>query len=205
MLGKTHMAVGITAGLAIMHPENIQELIAGTGALTIGSVISDIDVGTSESHKDADRIIALSCLAFIAVAAAEAVFHLGIYQRLMRNSSLLRVVAGIVAFLLICAFGKEQPHRSFMHSVLALFLLTGCTQIFFPLVAPYFAIAFMSHLIIDLLNRKNERLLYPLKHGFSLGICSSKGIVNRILFTVGSVCGTALFFALLLRSIKSII
>lgn len=201
MLGKTHMVLGITVGLAIMHPENIQELIAGTGTLTIGSVISDIDIGTSESHKDANRIIMLSCIAFIAVAAVEAIFHLGIYQKLMKNSSLIRVIVGMVAFLFLCAFGKEQPHRSFMHSILALVLLTGCIQMIFPLAVPYFAIAFITHLSIDLLNHRDERLLYPLKGGFSLGICSSKGIVNRVLFAIGSVSAVVLFFALLIRSI----
>lgn len=46
-LGKTHMAVGTAAGLLIMQPQNITELILGTGAAMIGSVISDIDIGTS--------------------------------------------------------------------------------------------------------------------------------------------------------------
>ena len=46
MLGKTHMAVGTAAGLLIMQPQNITELILGTGAAMIGSVISDIDIGT---------------------------------------------------------------------------------------------------------------------------------------------------------------
>ena len=59
MLGKTHMAVGVAAGLVVMHPQNIQELIVGTGTLAVGSVISDIDIGTSDSHKEADKIIAL--------------------------------------------------------------------------------------------------------------------------------------------------
>ena len=62
MLGKTHMAVGTAAGLLIMQPQNITELILGTGAAMIGSVISDIDIGTSDSHKEADKIIGLRFL-----------------------------------------------------------------------------------------------------------------------------------------------
>ncbi|MGM9629074.1 metal-dependent hydrolase [Butyricicoccus sp.] len=199
MLGKTHMAVGVAAGLAVMHPKNIQELIVGTGTLAVGSVISDIDIGTSDSHKDADKIIALAVFACVAVAAVEATMHLGIYQRLMRNSSLLRIVAGTAAFLLLCAFGKEQPHRSFMHSIPALVSLTGCVEIVFPLAAPYFAIGFISHLALDLCNRRDERLLYALKWGMSFGVCSSKGLVNRILFSAGSVVSAIVFAVLLLR------
>ena len=57
MLGKTHMAVGTAAGLLIIQPQNITELILGTGAAMIGSVISDIDVGTSGSHRGGDQRI----------------------------------------------------------------------------------------------------------------------------------------------------
>ncbi|MCD8354982.1 MAG: metal-dependent hydrolase [Clostridia bacterium] len=203
MLGKTHMAVGVAAGLTIMHPHNIQELVVGTGTLVIGSVISDIDIGTSDSHKDANKIIALACLACIAVAVVESTMHLGIYGRLMRNSSLRRIVIGAAAFLVLCAFGKEQPHRSFMHSVPALLLLTGCVEIIFPLAKPYFMIGFVSHLVLDLFNRRDERLLYPLKWGWSLGLCSSKGLANRTLFSVGSAA-SILIFAVLLSQIYDI-
>ncbi|MGM9616155.1 metal-dependent hydrolase [Butyricicoccus sp.] len=199
MLGKTHMAVGVAVGLAVMHPKNIQELIVGTGTLAVGSVISDIDIGTSDSHKDADKIIALAVFACAAVAAVETTMHFGIYERMMRNSSLLRIVAGTAVFLLICAFGKEQPHRSFMHSIPALVLLTGCVEIVFPLAAPYFAIGFLSHLALDLCNRRDERLLYPLKWGLSFGLCSSKGLVNRIWFSIGSAVSAIIFVVLLLR------
>lgn len=199
MLGKTHMAVGVAAGLTLLHPQNIPELIVGTGTLALSSVISDIDSGTSDSHKDADKIIAVAGLICFAVAAAETVMHLGIYERLMRNSSFMRILAGTMAFLLLCAFGKEQPHRSFMHSIPALLLLTGCVKIIFPLAMPYFAVGFLSHLVLDLLNHRDERLLYPLKCGVSFGICSSKGLVNRILFSVGSTVSIIAFAVLLLH------
>lgn len=199
MLGKTHMAVGVAVGLAVMQPHTIQELIAGTGTLAVSSVISDIDIGTSDSHKDADKIIAMAGLTCVAVAAAEAVLDLGIYDRLMKNSSLMQIVAGSVAFLLLCAFGKEQPHRSFMHSIPALVLLTGCIWMIFPVAVPYFAIGFASHLVIDLLNHRDERLLYPLKWGLSFGVCSSKGVVNRMLFSGGFAVSVGLFAICLLR------
>ena len=108
-------------------------------------------------------------------------------------------MAGTAAFLLLCAFGKEQPHRSFMHSIPALVSLTGCVEIIFPLAAPYFAIGFISHLTLDLCNRRDERLLYPLKWGLSFGVCSSKGLVNRILFSAGSAVSAIVFAVLLLR------
>ncbi|HIV67840.1 MAG TPA: metal-dependent hydrolase [Candidatus Butyricicoccus stercorigallinarum] len=200
MLGKTHMAVGVAAGLALLRPQTLPELVIGTGTLAVGAVLSDIDSGTSESHRDADKIIALAGLACFAVAAAEGALHLGIYERLMQSSNALRIVLGAAAFLLLCAFGKEQPHRSFMHSLPALALLTGCVHLMFPLAAPYFAAGFVSHLALDLLNRRDERLLYPLSWGLSFGLCSSKGLVNRALFSAGCAGGAAAFGVLLLRA-----
>ena len=51
MLGKTHMAVGIAATLAITQPSGVSELVLAVGAGSLGALISDIDVGTSNSHR----------------------------------------------------------------------------------------------------------------------------------------------------------
>lgn len=193
MLGKTHMAAGVAASLLLMQPKNIQELVLGTGVAAIGAVISDIDIGTSDSHKEADKIIAMAAVAVTAMIAVECIWHVGLYRRIMRNSSAARMAVAAASFLIICDFGMKRPHRSFMHSVLALVLLTGCTAIFLPLAAPYFAAAFISHLALDLLNRKGERLLYPWKKGFSLDFCSSKGLVNHLLFRICSAASVGLF------------
>lgn len=185
MLGKTHMAVGTAASLLILRPATLSELILGTGAAMIGSVISDIDIGTSDSHKEADKIVAFTAFTVILIFLAESIWDIGIYQKLLSNSSIMQAAPSAAAFFVICAIGKEQPHRSFMHSFLALGLLTGCVAGFLPLLAPYFGIAFCSHLAADLLNRKGERLFFPLKKGFRLNLCSSKGLVNRLLFRSG--------------------
>ena len=57
MLGKTHMAVGVAASLLLLQPRTLPELILGAGAAAVGSVISDINCGTSESSRRADQII----------------------------------------------------------------------------------------------------------------------------------------------------
>ena len=60
MLGKTHMTVGIAAALAVTQPASVSEMILAVGIGGLGALISDIDVGTSASHKDADKITGLS-------------------------------------------------------------------------------------------------------------------------------------------------
>ena len=191
MLGKTHMVVGMACGLAVMQPDSVPMLVAGTGAAALGALIPDIDVGTSQSHKDANIIVYMSIAVVALVALAERFLHLDIYNRLLAHKGLVNILIPSVLFIIICAFGKEQPHRSFMHSILALVLLTGCLWYLFPTLSVYFAIGFASHIITDLFNRKKVRLLYPLPGGVALGLFHAHGTANTVLFVIGSIATVA--------------
>ena len=125
MLGKTHAVIGVTAGLLVMQPKNMTELVVGAAGALIGAVISDIDVGTSGSHRDANKMIALMVSAVVAVGVADHIWQIGIYRRMIQHVSLVRIWLSVQAFLTICAFGMKSRHRTFMHSFLALILLTG--------------------------------------------------------------------------------
>lgn len=197
MLGKTHMAVGVTASMLLFQPNTLPELIFGAGAAAIGSVISDIDCSSSESSRRADKIIFAAETIVIGIAAVEAHWHIGLYQKLMSNSSVSRIILACAAFLAICAYGKKTPHRSFMHSFLAGGLLSSSVAVFLPMLVPYFGAAFLSHLILDLLNRKGEQLFYPYQKRFSLGICSASGLINKIFLLCGSVMSAGVILKLL--------
>ena len=197
MLGKTHMAVGGAASLLLLQPRTLPELILGAGAAAVGSVISDIDCGTSESSRRADQIIFVSETIIIGIAAVEAHWHLGLYQRLMSNSSVSRIVLACAAFLAVCAYGKKTPHRSFLHSFLAGGLLMSCVGIFLPMLVPYFGIAYASHLALDFLNHKGEQIFYPYRKRFSLGICTASGLVNKLCLFCGSVVSAGVTLKLL--------
>ncbi len=197
MLGKTHMAVGVAASLLLLQPHTLPELILGAVTAAVGSVISDIDCGTSESSRRADQIIFVLETIVIGIVVVEAHWHLGLYQRLMSNSSVSRIVLACAAFLAICAYGKKTPHRSFFHSFLAGGLLMSSVGVFLPILVPYFGIAFASHLVLDFLNHKGEQLLYPYRKRFSLGICSASGLVNRLFLFCGSVLSVGVTLKLL--------
>lgn len=199
MLKKTHSAVGVATALAVIRPNNLVELVVGTGIASIGALICDIDVGTSESHKDADKITFFTVLAIIVIAVLESMFQIGIYQSLMKNASIARIISGSLIFIGVCAVGKEQPHRSFMHSLLALAILSVAVYIIYPIATPYFAVGFASHIAIDLLNFKKVKVLYPLKAGFSLKLCKAGGIVNHMLGTGATVLAGVLVISALLK------
>lgn len=197
MLGKTHMMVGIAASLALTHPDTISGMVTAAGVGAVGALISDIDVGTSSSHKDADRVVGLTAIVIAVVMAADLIGRFGIIQRILNNSGIVRVLVGCLLFIGTCAFGKEQPHRSFMHSFLALVILSFSLGLVYPAIVPYFVIGFLSHLATDIFNRRKVRLLYPLKGGFSLNLFHANGMANTIFFMAGSAI-TAIEVVLLL-------
>lgn len=185
MLGKTHAVVGVTTGLLIMQPTNMTELVAGTAGALVGSVISDIDVGTSGSHRDANKMIAVMVSAVVAAGVADHIWNIGIYSRMIQHASLVRIWLTVQTFLTICAIGMKSRHRSFMHSFLAMGLLTACLWMLFPMIAGYFAVGFATHLFLDFFNKKGERIFFPAKKYFGIRILSSTGLVNDVLFGVG--------------------
>lgn len=186
MLGKTHMAVGVAVTMAVTQPKNVPELVLAVGLGAFGALISDIDVGTSESHHDADKITILAAIVILAVLALDHFFHTGIIDRVVKSSGYGRIILGVLLFIGICAFGKEQPHRSFMHSFLALALLCFALGMVWEKAVIYFAAGFLSHLATDVFNKKKVRLLFPLKGGVALGLFHAHGLANRIFFGVGS-------------------
>ena len=82
MLGRTHFFIGTAAALAVLQPQTVPVLVTGAGAAAIGSLISDIDVGTSQAHSDADKIITATVAVAALTILAEYKLNLGIYRRL---------------------------------------------------------------------------------------------------------------------------
>lgn len=192
MLQKTHLAVGTAVSLAAMLPTDVPTLVIGTGAAFVGSVICDIDSGSSTSRKEANLITFFIALICVILGVVEYFFHLGIANRVRSDADLVREILCAAVFISVCLIGKQTAHRSFMHSFLCLAVLYSCLAVGLPIAAPYFAVAFFSHQAIDLLNKKGERLLYPAKTSFSLNFCRSDGLVNRILFLAGTIASVAM-------------
>lgn len=187
MTGKTHVAVGTATTMIVTQPSTLKELLLCMGVSIIGSVICDIDVTTSESHQTLNKILGIILVVSVLLAFAEYQWSVGILSAMLNNSNHFRLFLGAVIFFGICIFGKEQPHRSFLHSILGLALLSMAVYILSPTLVPYFAVAMASHIVIDTLNHKKVKLFYPLPGGIRFGLCSADGIVNSLLFKAGSL------------------
>ena len=187
MTGKTHISVAMAATLLLTQPKSIKELVVCLGVTSVGAVISDIDVSTSESHEVIDKVLGIVIIAAIALGFVEYKWDVGIVTFFKNNSSIIRLIVGVMVFLGICVFGKNQPHRSFMHSALAVGLLSGAAYIILPDAVPYMVVSMFSHILIDTLNKKKVHIFYPLPGGISFDLCHAQGFVNNTIFKIASL------------------
>ncbi|MCI7813806.1 MAG: metal-dependent hydrolase [Lachnospiraceae bacterium] len=199
MLGKTHLVIGETAALAVLQPSGWREVALCLGAAAVGSVICDIDAENSHARKNVNRMILVSIFALVVLGIAEWKLDLGIAQKIMEERDLFVRAAGLVGFLVMCIIGKRQPHRGFMHSVLATVIFSGLVYVMLPKAAYYFAVAMSSHLVLDLFNKKNLSLWFPFPGGVSLKICKADGWTNQTLFYIGCAAMVVLTLIALFR------
>lgn len=88
MTGKTHAAVGLGTVLAVTQPSTVSGLVLAAGTGMLGALISDIDVGTSKSHKDADRITLIAVLLVVAEIALNYFYDFSIWEKVRNNQSM---------------------------------------------------------------------------------------------------------------------
>jgi len=187
MQGKTHLVIGVALSLAVMRPATMPALVSGAGVAALGSVISDIDAGQSGAGHDATKVVASIVIAGVLVLLADLYFHLGLYTRLLKRGRETDFMLPLLLFILFAAVGMLTRHRSFMHSLPAMILFTACIWFMQRAMAPYFAIAYASHLLLDLTNRRGMRLFFPSRKLVSMKLFASNGWMDRILLTAGVI------------------
>ena len=187
MQGKTHLVIGVALSLAVMRPSTMPALVGGAGIAALGSVISDIDAGQSGAGHDATKVLASIVIAGVLVLLADLYFHLGLYARFLRRGRETGFMLPLLLFILFAAIGMLTRHRSFMHSLPAMILFTACIWFMQRAMAPYFAIAYASHLLLDLTNRRGMRLFFPSRKLVSMKLFASNGWMDRILLMAGVI------------------
>jgi inner membrane protein len=97
---------------------------------------------------------------------------------------LMLICLGLLVILLL--FAIHGAHRGFSHSLLM--FVSSFVLIFFisRRTSLFYAIGFLTHLLLDVLNKKPVRIFYP-ADGICLGWFYCDGIANRILLLSGTV------------------
>lgn len=199
MLGKTHLVMGEAAALAVLQPSGWKEVVLCLGTAAVGAVICDIDAENSYARRNVNRMIVISIVVLAVLGIAEWQFELGIVQKIVAERDMAMRVIGLAGFLVMCMIGKRQPHRGFMHSVLALLIFSGLVYLILPKAMYYFAVAMSSHLVLDIFNKKNLCLWYPFSGGVALKLCKADGWANQTLFYIGCAATVILTLICLFR------
>ncbi|WP_347711349.1 metal-dependent hydrolase [Olsenella uli] len=192
MVGRTHIAAGVAASLALVPlsggPVACLPAVIG-GAL--GGLACDTDVGSSEGSRQLRRawvalaaIVAASLVvdrALDAGVCAYALRHLGMEQ-----------LAGMALLVAVLACGRASGHRGFSHSLLGLVVAVAAVRLAYPPLVTYFAMGYVSHVLLDLLNKRPVRLFWPVGRGVSLGACKTGGVLDNVLCALGVLVAVGL-------------
>lgn len=194
MNGRAHTALGVGTALATC---NALGLIDGTievdkiivvGAFSaVAATLPDIDVGAAK------KVYRTSIFALIGIAGLVLATML---LKVSLKSVMMSTAYGLIGaglFAALSVIGQKQPHRGMTHSIVAcaLFTVSVCMVLywidkhFVVLGTVAFGVAYMSHLLIDLLNRKGEQLFWPLPNRFCFKVCSASGFGNECTFVGG--------------------
>jgi len=189
MMSKTHIAVGIAAALAAAPPtvEGLSYALMG-GA--IGSLICDIDRSSERPSRDFKQGWAIAFTVFFAGFMHESYARWQAFKAeyLLANPVRLICLGLLVVLLLFAIYGA---HRGFSHSLIM--FAASSVLVFFinRQTSLFYAIGFLTHILLDILNKKPVRVFYPAK-GICLGWCYSDGIANSITLLLGCAACAAL-------------
>ena len=186
MMAKAHIAVGMAAAFTIMRTGSIPEALPVVTGAALGCLICDLDCENPRERTESSRYRIAMAVVAAAALIEDHLIGAGMWSSVGRYGNYVWF-AGFAAFVLICAFASISKHRGFAHSFLALALETASLWLVFPMTAKPFAIAFISHQVLDLLNRKPVRLFYPAKKGLSLGLFYADRFANRAFAAAGTV------------------
>ena len=201
MTGRAHSALGVGVALSacellglITSSNDIGRAAICVTVAATAATLPDIDVGAAK------KVYKYSIMGLIVAFVTTVLFVV------CRHGGIRGIpvsIIGMVAFCALSVYGEKQPHRGFTHSFLAaglyvasITLTTMGMQVGYrKIVIASFLFAYLSHLVIDLLNKKGEQLLFPAKDRYCLRLCSAKGIGNEMT----AVCGSFISIVMLGR------
>lgn len=184
---KTHVMCANMVSLFFMRPDNISDLLITCGVATIGGLVPDVDLKDSTSDKLFDRLMTSLITIVVMSFFVKYFFDIDLYCKL-KECSYINYLISICLFIVMAFFGSKSSHRSFTHSILGLIVYSLILSYGFDgnVIIPYF-VSHLSHIILDLFNKKGVALFYPSKFRLCFKLCDSNGKVNKFLFILFSI------------------
>ena len=187
MMGKTHISVGVATAMLVTQPVPLEEFSVAIIGGSIGGIISDMEVRSNSKFRDALHA------RFIVLGLSVVFLTLDVMTQGVISSSVLqsggpRLLAGAAVLSLLVIFGRFTSHRTFTHSLLGLVSWSTGVWLLCPPLTAAFAAGFISHVLLDLLNKQPIQIFYPIKSGkFCLRLFYANGTMNIVFFFLGIV------------------
>ncbi|MGF7059035.1 metal-dependent hydrolase [Brassicibacter mesophilus] len=192
MTGKTHIIVGIAAGLTLATGCSLESGLILTAASAVGSLIPDLDHPRSKINQRVllfknklFKVITYSCMGAGLIYLGNS-FEPSI-NKILRLLGITLILVGI------------SRHRGFTHSLLGLTIFStivyiGTSEFNLHEAHIGFIIGYVSHLALDIITTQGIDLLFPSKKNIRLplGIRTNGTIEQLILATSGIYLGYVL-------------
>ncbi len=189
-MSKTHLTMGMATSLSValfaMQPQNLSNTLVALAGGAIGGVLADVDTVNNDYKHDAliGQFSGFSLLAL--VTAIDYYMKLGICDHVLSSNKIVSIIAGVV-FIAVYIIGFISEHRTLTHSLLAMSLFSGCFALVYPRLGLAALIGYASHLLLDLLNKKDVPLLFPYKKGICFRLCYASKTANAVFMLIGFV------------------
>ena len=190
MQGKTHAAVGCATVLAVHLTvtgiPSMRHMVIAVATGTVAAVLPDIDLESSKASKQAASVLFLISILALGAAVFVCIPQTGGLSGLFETSGVYnRQVLGAVMFIVYIRAGLQGPHRGFTHSVTALIAVSVSAYLAAGAFAADVFAGYASHLVLDLLNKKGMRLLWPSEKTYCIGICTASGHADQVVHIIG--------------------
>ena len=209
----------MAAAFSIVRPETVAEALPVIAGGALGCLICDLDCENKSEKSDSSHWRVVMVLVAAAALIEDHLLGAGMWRSLGQSgyylwralgmngnyalSPLVNIsqylwFAGLAGFVITCVFAGGSGHRGFSHSLLAMGLETACLWLIFPTAAIPFAVAFSSHVLLDVMNKRSVRLFYPAKKGICFGWFYADRLANKA-FTA---CGTLWLIAAIIICLR---
>ncbi|MFT8349216.1 metal-dependent hydrolase [Clostridium saccharoperbutylacetonicum] len=185
MPGKTHAAIGVMLTTMILLPTNdIKYTLANTALAVVGAFTVDIDTAKSQGATFLKKIFGTIVAVIILGAILKIEYNINIFNYILENRAIHQLIPGLSILVGALIMGVITPHRSFTHSMVGVIAFTIPIYMLAGPLYKGFLIGYIAHILADMLNEKEVKILWPMKKGICLNLCSADGIVAKILFVV---------------------
>ena len=203
MLGKTHVMTGIAASLIITQPSSMVELVSSISGGAIGGWLCDIDCREVSGEEGAIQGLLLTGFVGSICVFIDKILGGGAYEYAISHWGVPSIIA-VLFFSAVCIIGFFSSHRTFTHSILATLLISSAVFVFCRPIAVPILVGLSSHIILDLFNRRDLKVFFPLDTGICFNICDSDGKANQVIMFCSTILAAILSGSFFVSNLPSV-